>query len=80
MSKGYGLLNILFKSTFSLQYGHVCFFPTIHHPRMQNSWNLRGEVEEPKGTAGVCVCMCVCFSLSVDHINITGEQLKSSMS
>lgn len=38
--KGYGLFIILFKSTFSLQYGHVCFLPTMHHPRMQNSWNL----------------------------------------
>lgn len=35
--KGYGLLNILLRSTFSLQYGHVCFFPTMHQPRMQNS-------------------------------------------
>lgn len=39
--KGYGLLNILLRSTFSLQYGHVCFLPTMHQPRMQNSWNLR---------------------------------------
>ena len=38
--KGYGLQNILLRSTFSLQYGQVCFFPTIHQPRMQNSWNL----------------------------------------
>lgn len=43
-SKGYGLLNILFRSTFSLQYGHICFFPTIHHPLMQNSWNLHMEL------------------------------------
>lgn len=41
--KGYGLFIILFRSTFSLQYGHVCFLPTMHHPRMQNSWNLRGR-------------------------------------
>lgn len=39
-AKGYGLFIILFKSTFSLQYGHVCFLPTMHQPRMQNSWNL----------------------------------------
>jgi len=38
--KGYGLQNIFFRSTFSLQYGHVCFLPTMHHPRIQNSWNL----------------------------------------
>lgn len=38
--KGYGLLNIRFRSTFSLQYGHICFFPTMHQPLMQNSWNL----------------------------------------
>ena len=42
--KGYGLLNILFRSTFSLQYGHICFFPTMHHPLMQNSWNLDVEL------------------------------------
>lgn len=35
----YGLLNKRFKSTFSLQYGQVCFFPIIHQPRIQNSWN-----------------------------------------
>jgi len=28
------------RSTFSLQYGQVCFFPTMHQPRIQNSWNL----------------------------------------
>ena len=39
-SKGYGFLNILLRSTFSLQYGQVCLFPTMHQPRMQNSWNL----------------------------------------
>lgn len=43
--KGYGLLNILLRSTFSLQYGHVCFFPTMHHPRMQNSWKLESSVK-----------------------------------
>ena len=32
--------NIFLRSTFSLQYGHVCFFPTMHHPLMQNSWKL----------------------------------------
>lgn len=39
--KGYGDGNIRLRSTFSLQYGHVCFLPTIHQPRIQNSWNLR---------------------------------------
>lgn len=42
--KGYGLLNIRFRSTFSLQYGHICFFPTMHQPLMQNSWNLGLEL------------------------------------
>lgn len=37
--RSHGLLNKRFKSTFSLQYGHVCFFPMIHQPRIQNSWN-----------------------------------------
>lgn len=35
----HGLQNIFFRSTFSLQYGHVCFLPMMHQPRMQNSWN-----------------------------------------
>ena len=33
----HGLGNNRFRSTFSLQYGQVCFFPTMHQPRMQNS-------------------------------------------
>lgn len=37
--RSHGLLNKRFRSTFSLQYGHVCFLPMIHQPRMQNSWN-----------------------------------------
>ena len=44
--KGYGLGNILLRSTFSLQYGQVCFLPTIHQPRIQNSWNLKELVRE----------------------------------
>lgn len=30
--RSHGLLNKRFKSTFSLQYGHVCFLPMIHQP------------------------------------------------
>jgi len=37
VGKGYGLGNMRLRSTFSLQYGHVCFLPTIHQPRIQNS-------------------------------------------
>lgn len=37
--RSHGLLNSRFKSTFSLQYGHVCFLPMMHQPRIQNSWN-----------------------------------------
>ena len=41
----HGLGNILFRSTFSWQYGQVCFLPTIHQPRMQNSWNLQNNLK-----------------------------------
>ena len=37
----HGVGNILLRSTFSWQYGQVCFLPTINHPRIQNSWYLR---------------------------------------
>lgn len=53
LTKGYGLLNILFRSTFSLQYGHICFFPTMHQPRMQNSWNLGCEVKGDQTLTGI---------------------------
>lgn len=49
--KGYGLLNIRFRSTFSLQYGHICFLPTMHQPLMQNSWNLGLELRKQENWA-----------------------------
>lgn len=38
VSHGLSPLND-FKSTFSLQYGHMSFLPRIHQPRIQFSWN-----------------------------------------
>jgi len=43
--QGYGDGNMRLRSTFSLQYGHVCFLPTMHQPRIQNSWNLTPDVK-----------------------------------
>lgn len=40
-SRRIGLQIILFRSTFSLQWGHVCFFSTVCQSRVQNSWKLK---------------------------------------
>ena len=78
-TKGYGLQNILARSTFSLQYGHVCFLPTIHQPRMQNSWNLQQLLLRAKRYVSVWIWNINFpandYHLSCSHENKDGVQI-----
>lgn len=50
--------NSSFRLTFSLQYGHMSFFPTMHQPRMQNSCRPRDTGPAPQAVSSRCPREC----------------------
>jgi len=68
--KGYGDGNMRLRSTFSLQHGHVCFLPTMHQPRIQNSWNLNqfdvksaSQMENTTDNISKALCFFIHFTV-----------------
>ena len=85
-------MNMRFRSTFSLQYGQVCFFPTMHQPRIQNSWNLKIRLSDldrqtygkKKNTKTISIVtrrhkFATKRSVAVARIHVVTSQLKGAL-